>query len=252
MNAESRRPNEPPAIVMERVWKVFAAPALRDVTLRAGSGEIVAVLGPNGAGKSTLLRVIAGMARPTRGSVRVFGDDPATRGARRRLGLAGHESSLAEHLTALENLQFYAALYGLPGARAAETLEEFGLRRRRDHQVRTLSRGTVQRLNLARALLHAPDLVLLDEPFTGLDVSAATDFAARIREMRRTRRCVIMTTHRVDEAATLADTVAVLVGGRLVARAPAAEVDEGWLLATYAAAAAPKPEARTPRPVGSP
>jgi heme ABC exporter ATP-binding subunit CcmA len=239
------------AVVMERVWKVFAAPALRDVTVAASAGEVVAVLGPNGAGKTSMLRLLAGIARPTRGVVRVLGGDPAGRAVRRRLALAGHASSLTGHLTALENLQFYADLYGLPRARARTMLEEFGLVRRQHQQVRILSRGTIQRLNLARALLHDPAVVLLDEPFTGLDAMAAAGLAARIREMRREGRCVIMTTHHIDEAAALADTVAVLAAGRLVARAPASSVDGGWLLATYAAAAA-KPEARSPKPVGSP
>ncbi|MGH2349305.1 MAG: heme ABC exporter ATP-binding protein CcmA [bacterium] len=221
------------AVELEGVWKVFTGPALRDVTMAASAGEVVAVLGPNGAGKTSLLRLMAGIARPTRGAIRVLGGDPSGRSVRRRLALAGHESSLTGHLTALENLQFYADLYGLPPARARAALEEFGLARRAHQQVRSLSRGMVQRLNLARALMHGPDVVLLDEPFTGLDAPAAAGLAARIRELRGERRCVIMTTHHIDEAAALADTVAVLVGGRLVALEPAGMMTQARLLELY-------------------
>ncbi len=217
---DTERPIAGAVVVMERVWKVYAAPALRDVTVAASAGEVVAVLGPNGAGKTSLRRLLAGIARPTRGTVRVLGEDPSGLTVRRRLALAGHESSLTGHLTALENLQFYADLYGVSASRVDAALDEFGLRRHRHHQVRSLSRGTVQRLSLARTFLHDPTVVLLDEPFTGLDALAATGLTARLRRLRAEQRCVIMATHDLEEARPLADTVAVLVRGRLVAREP--------------------------------
>lgn len=237
------------AVALAKVWKVYDAPVLRDVSLEVDAGDVLAVLGPNGAGKSTLLRLIAGIARPTRGHLRVLGAEPAAR--RRSIGLAGHDTFLAGHLTTLENLQFFADLYSLPRARARAALEDIGLLHLARHPVRTLSRGTAQRVSLARSLLHDPAVVLLDEPFTGLDARAASDLTQHIGRLRGAGRCVVMTTHRVDEAVAVADTVAVLVGGRLVARERALHVDAGWLLDIYGSGAA-KPETRSPKPVGSP
>lgn len=219
------------AIALAGVWKIYDTPALRNASLTVEAGEVLAVVGPNGAGKSTLLRLIAGIARPTRGHLRVLGAEPATH--RRRIGLAGHDTFLSGHLTALENLQFFTDLYGVPRSRARTALADAGLLHLQDRSVHTLSRGSAQRLSLARALMHDPAVVLLDEPFTGLDAPAAADLVGRIRAMRGEGRCVVMTTHRVDEAVAVADTAAVLVGGRLVAREPAAAMTAERLLALY-------------------
>ncbi|HEY3248045.1 MAG TPA: heme ABC exporter ATP-binding protein CcmA [bacterium] len=238
-----------PAVTLTRVWKIFDTPALRDVTLDAAEGAILAVLGPNGAGKTTLLRMIAGIARPSRGEVRIGAHAAGHPVARAAVGLAGHQSFLSGRLTALENLRFYADLYGLPVERAQAALEEFGLLGHQHHQVRGLSRGTVQRLSLARAFLHEPSVVLLDEPFTGLDAPAAAGLAARLRRVRDQQRCVIMATHNVDEVRTLADTVAVLVRGRLVVLAPAADANPAWLVGIYTGTTA-RSDAAGLRPTG--
>lgn len=217
------------------VWKSYAAaPVLREVWLEIPPGQILALLGPNGAGKSTLLRLIAGLLRPTRGEVRIGGRAPAADPLLRRfVGLAGHVSFLYGHLTAIENLAFYADLYGLSKDRAEALLEQFDLAPSRHHLVRTLSRGLVQRLSLARAMLHDPRVLLLDEPFTGLDATAARRLMDRLGELRTQQRIVVMATHAWQEAREAADHVAVLVGGRLAAHEPAAAVDGARILALY-------------------
>ncbi len=201
------------------VWKTFAAGyALRDVWLAATPGRLLAVLGPNGAGKSTLLRAIAGITRATRGEVLVAGRVPQTHpDVRRLIGFAGHASFLYGHLSAEENLQFYADLYGLPSASVGAALDRFGLQPYRQQAVRTLSRGLLQRVSLARTVLHDPLVLLLDEPFTGLDAAWAQAFRTLLEEYRGRERTVIMATHAWADAQELADDVVVLVGGRLAA-----------------------------------
>ncbi|MBI4506224.1 MAG: heme ABC exporter ATP-binding protein CcmA [Chloroflexi bacterium] len=192
--------------------------ALRDVTLRVGWGERVAVLGPNGAGKSTLLRILGTLAPPSSGELHIAGLSPRHDRARirRRLGIVAHQTYLFDALTALENLLFYGQLYDVPRARqrAAELLERMGLAARADTRVRQLSRGMQQRLALARALLHEPDILLLDEPDTGLDQDGQAILAAVVRE--HADRTVVLTTHHVERAVALCDRAVVLDRGRLV------------------------------------
>jgi len=217
------------------VWKSYGeTQALRDVSLRAQRGRVLAVLGPNGAGKSTLLRVAAGIARPNRGDVRIDGRPLATDpGVQRRVGFAGHLSFLYGHLTAEENLRFYAQLYGLEPERSLAELDRFGLTPYRHRTVRTLSRGLVQRVSLARALLHDPQVVLLDEPFTGLDAEAARLFRAVITDLRGRGRAVVMATHAWADAQELADEAVVLVAGRPALQDAASTLDRERLAALY-------------------
>ncbi len=211
--------------------------ALDDVTLDIPAGQHVVLLGPNGAGKSTLLRLLATLALPSAGTLTLLGQD-ATRGDRlallRRLGVVSHQTFLYDHLTALENLVLYARLYGLghPGRVAASALEDAGLRGRAADQVRTFSRGMQQRLAIARALLHDPDIVLLDEPFTGLDRASGDALESRLRSERGRRTCVL-STHDFDRGLRCADRVVVLAAGRLVADRPAAGLDAARLLALF-------------------
>jgi heme exporter protein A len=206
-------------------------PVLRGVDLCVRAGETVAVLGANGSGKSTLLRILASVLRPTRGTVVWFGEPGAPPASvRRRLALVPHEPLLYDGLTVEENLRFFAGLYGLPSARTAEVLEALGLGALRARRTRALSRGQRQQADLARALLHDPALLLLDEPFTGLDLDAAARVAAVLRA-GRTTRAVVFATHDPTEARALADRAAVLRGGRLQLVEPAALDDAalaGW------------------------
>ncbi|HYF38707.1 MAG TPA: heme ABC exporter ATP-binding protein CcmA, partial [Gemmatimonadales bacterium] len=182
------------------------------------------VIGPNGAGKSTLLRLLAGLLRPDEGEIRVLGQ-PLSRGAhhvRRSIGLLSHQSLLYDDLTVLENLVFTARLYGLPRPQdvAASALESAGLGERADVLPRSLSRGLLQRLALARTLLHRPRLILLDEPFTALDPSGAERLRAELKSRLSQGAGVVFVTHNLDEVWELASRVAVLVQGRWRANEP--------------------------------
>lgn len=223
------------AVEIRGVWKTYGSlHALRDVSFDVPHGRVLAVLGPNGAGKSTLLRVIAGIARPTRGDVLIAGrrlrDDRAHLQA---VGFAGHHSMLYGHLTAEENLRFFAGLHRLTAEAVDAALEHFELTAYRHRQVRDLSRGLVQRLSLARALLHDPRILLLDEPFTGLDARAAAAFAGVLDRFRRDGRAVIVALHRWEETRELADDTVVLVAGRLALSEPAHAVNRERLVALY-------------------
>src|ERR1019366_3288240 len=173
------------AVAVEGVWKFYGDyPALRDVKLEAGAGACLALIGRNGAGKTTLLRAIAGFSRPGRGRILIQGKEPRDTETRRHLGFIGHGISVYDELSAFENLTLYARLYHLPDprARALEWLERTGLERVRDGLVREFSRGMRQRLAVARAFLHNPSVLLLDEPFTALDDRAIAVLQTLLRE----------------------------------------------------------------------
>jgi heme exporter protein A len=197
--------------------------ALSRVSLTAHAGDIVGLLGPNGAGKSTLIGVLATLVAPTSGEVRfgdaVARDDPSLR---HRLGLLAHELHLYPELTARQNLAFFAQLYGLdPNLTVAAALDRASLADRADDEVSGFSRGMRQRLALERALLHRPRLVLLDEPFTGLDDRAVSVVADRLRRIAADGCIVMMATHDLDLADGLVTRVAVIRGGKLIADEPA-------------------------------
>lgn len=198
--------------------------ALRGVEFTLRSGEALAVFGPNGAGKTTLLRILAGLLGAEKGEVIVAGRT-LIRGDvrhRRRIGMISHHSLLYDGLTGRENLEFYARLYGLPDGRGAaqRALASVGLEERAGSQVATFSRGMVQRLAIARALLHDPEIVLLDEPFTGLDQRAAATLRALLGRLREERRTLVLVTHNLDEGLELATHVAIQVAGRFVEVGP--------------------------------
>ncbi len=212
-------PADAPVVEARGLTRSYAAVrALRGVDLTLHAGEVLLVLGPNGAGKSTLLRSLAGLLRPQAGTVRVCGralsgDDPD---ARRPIGLLSHQSLLYDELTLLENLLFAARLYDVPDprARAEAALTAQGLLDRRDDRPRSLSRGMQQRAAIARALLHDPALLLLDEPFTGLDAFAADRLRDLLREHCHGARAMVIVTHHASEAWDLATRIGVLVAGR--------------------------------------
>ena len=206
---------------------------LHDLDLTLAPGEAIAVAGPNGAGKSTLLRLMAGLMRPSAGEVRVLGRPlvAADPDARRAIGLLSHHSLLYDDLTLAENLAFAARLYGLPrpvdAARAA--LEGAGLAARADDTPRRLSRGLLQRAAIARALLHRPRVLLLDEPFTALDAGSADRLRDELRARRAEGLGLVIVTHHLAEVWEVATRVAVLVEGRWVCDEPKAGPLEAFL-----------------------
>ena len=193
--------------------------ALRGIGFEVPAGSALAVLGANGAGKTTLLRLVAGLARPSAGTLTV-GGVPATRPeSRARIGYAGHATWLYPALTARENLWFAARLHGVADAREriAALLEEEALADVAELPAGALSRGMAQRLSLARALVHRPALLLLDEPFDGLDAPAAERLVARLRALRAGGHTLLLVTHDPRRAAALCDTALVLARGRVAA-----------------------------------
>ena len=191
--------------------------ALDDVSFSLTAGQTLVVFGPNGAGKTTLLKVVAGLIHPQAGSVRVAG-------GRRSIGWIGHQSHLYGHLTVRENMLFWASLYGVStarrGPRTREVLERLGIGDRTDQPVASLSRGLVQRAAIAKALIHDPSVLLLDEPFTGLDLAAAAELRTLLGELHGAGRVLVLATHNVDEGVELATHVAFQRRGRFVHLAP--------------------------------
>jgi len=217
--------------------------ALREVTLHVARGETLVVFGPNGAGKTTLLRLLTLSLRPDGGSLRIDGLDPRKHDARirARIGLISHPSYLYDDLTPRQNLLFYAQLYGVDDAlqRVGSLLEQFGLTARADDPVRTLSRGMQQRTSLARALVHDPPIVLLDEPFTGLDPLAADVLRTRLATLGEQGRTVVLVTHDLRQGLELADRWVMIAGGRVVDTGLSADTDFAGFQATYLSRLAP-------------
>ena len=205
--------------------------AVDGVSFQLGAGQLMTVFGPNGAGKTTLLRILAGGLRPLEGEVHLRGKkleagDPEWH---RRIGVLSHQSYLYGHLTLEENLRFFGKLFGLGDLdeRIPARLEQVGLEKRAASLARTLSRGMRQRLALARTLLHDPDFVLLDEPYTGLDAHAAAVLRGVLTSLKDGHRTVILVTHNISQGLELADRVAIQVRGRFVFHDDSSAVDSG-------------------------
>ncbi len=215
---------------------------LKGMDFQAEEGEFVALLGPNGAGKTTFLRILASLSRPSAGDVRVKGHrlpQQAT-AVRRRLGFVSHQPLLYGDLSGEENLRFYARLYSLPDAneRIAAVLKMVGMYRHRRDLVRTYSRGMQQRLAIARALLPDPDVLLLDEPYTGLDQDAAAMLDEILARVSTQKRTVVLTSHDLSKAALLASRFDVLARGKIAASAGRGEISDAELLDFYRGALA--------------
>jgi heme exporter protein A len=210
--------------------KAFGAiQAVDRLSIQVQQGESVALFGSNGAGKTTLIRMLTLSLRPTSGSLRIAGLDPRKDdlGIRRRTGVISHQSYLYDDLTARQNLEFYARIFGVddPRGRAEELLETVGLAARADDALGTFSRGMQQRASLARALVHEPSVVFLDEPFTGLDPHGARTLRKTLERLRETRRTVFMVTHNLSQGLELADRWIILARGRIVDQGRSADTD---------------------------
>jgi heme exporter protein A len=214
----------PPLISAASIVRRFGSvAALSGVDLEVAAGEAVLLLGANGAGKTTLLRVLAGLSRPNRGTVRIGGHDLlASAEARRQVGFVSHSALLYEDLTPRENLRFTASLHGLDdcASRVSRALEVAGLSHRADRPVRGFSRGMMQRLALARATLHEPEVLLLDEPFTGLDAEASRLLVARVAADRSAGRAIVAVTHDPEELWQVANRVVLLERGKVIFDGP--------------------------------
>jgi len=210
---------------------------LRGLDFTVQPGEFVALLGPNGAGKTTFLRILASLSRPSLGQVRVAGyslPDEAAQ-VRARLGVVSHMPLLYPDLTAEENLRFYARMYGLEdqSARITEVLEMVGLEKRRADLVRTFSRGMQQRLAIGRAVIHDPEVMLFDEPYTGLDQDASEMLDEVLKSVAARGRTVVMTSHDLARAEDLATRFDILSRGVIAASTTQAELKNTNLLAYY-------------------
>jgi heme exporter protein A len=229
----------PLAVAVERLRKEYELrPVLRGVTFSLAAGRTLALLGPNGAGKTTLLRILATLTKPTGGTVHVGGLDTGreANAVRRVIGYVGHASLLYDELTAEENLRFFARMYGLrdDAARAAALLDRVGLRAKARERAGTLSRGQAQRLALARALVHDPAVLLLDEPDAGLDDLGLALLDEVIRERRAAGKTTVLATHAHARGLALGDEALVLLGGRVAHAGPAHELTDDAVATIYA------------------
>ena len=207
--------------------------ALQDIGLVVPTGQTFALFGPNGAGKTTLLRAIAALTKPSVGEIWVCGDnawsDPER--IRKNIGFISHHTMLYDDLTARENLAFYGRVYGLQNldARVGEVLLAVGLTDRQRDRVRDFSRGMKQRLAIARSILHRPPILLLDEPFTGLDTAAQSMLSNLLIALKAEGRTVFLATHDFAHGLALADRFGILCRGRLIREASTRDADEAEL-----------------------
>lgn len=211
--------------------------ALRGVDLQLDEGEFVTLVGPNGAGKSTLMRIVATLLTPTEGEVSVGGwDFPQNADkVRSHIGLVSHQSLLYQDLSAAENLTFFARLYQLDdiSERVNAALKKVGLFARQRDPVGSFSRGMVQRLTIARATLHEPDVLLMDEPYTGLDQDASLLLDGLLVQESQKGRTILMITHDLVHGLSLSDRVAILNNGRIVADMISASIDQSTFVDLY-------------------
>jgi len=206
-------------IVCKGVQKKFGdILALKGVDLNIEKGDFLALFGPNGAGKTTLIKILCGLLRPTAGVAKVAGHDVHETGIRKKVGVISHKSFLYDDLTAFENLKFYGELYGElnPSKKADNLLKQVELFDRRDDRAGTFSRGMIQRLSIARALVADPEFIFLDEPFTGLDVPSATLFRDLLKQLHVEGKTVIMISHDIGIGISVSTRLAILNGGKLV------------------------------------
>jgi ABC-2 type transport system ATP-binding protein len=222
----------PPALQIDDLVKQYptGTKALQGVSLEIGAGEFFGLLGPNGAGKSTLIHCTTGLAAPTAGDIRVFGHDAVHdyTEARLAVGLAPQDLNIDHFLTLEETLDFHGGYFGMPRRerkeRIAELLEAFSLSGKKDDRTRTLSGGMKRRLILARALMHRPRLLILDEPTAGVDVELRLELWHYVQRINAEGTTILLTTHYLEEAEQLCDKIAFINGGRIVAQGTSGEL----------------------------
>lgn len=234
----------PPLIEVRQLIKRFGLKSvIRGLDFQVQPGEFVALLGPNGAGKTTFLRILASLSRPSFGVVKIAGYRlPAQASAvRRRMGFVSHFPLLYGDLTAKENLQFFGRMFNLIDLkpRIQEVLDLVGLSSRGDDLVRTFSRGMQQRLAIGRAVLHDPEVILFDEPHTGLDQDASEMLDKALKQVAERGRTIVMTSHDLARAADLASRFDVLSYGKITASAQRDEINPDDLLSFYRSALKP-------------
>jgi ABC-2 type transport system ATP-binding protein len=228
--------NGPPALKVEKLRKTYSTGvlALDGVSLEVEAGRFFGLLGPNGAGKTTLINSVVSLARPDSGSVEVFGKDAYEefREARRMIGVSPQEINLDKFLTVEETLLFHAGYYGVPKnkarERAAELLERFALTEKRKQRVNTLSGGMKRRVLFARALMHDPRVLFLDEPTAGVDVELRYKLWGYIRELNHNGLTILLTTHYLEEAEALCEEIALINGGRIAAHGTSEELKRDY------------------------
>ncbi len=221
-----------PALLIEDLVKRYATgvEALREVSLEIGEGKLFGLLGPNGAGKSTLIHCTAGLAQPTAGTIRVFGHDAIDDygAARQAVGLAPQEPNLDWFLTTAETLDYHAGYFGMPTRarreRTEELLETFSLTEKAGERTRTLSGGMKRRLILARAMMHRPRLLILDEPTAGVDVELRLELWHYVQRINQEGTTILLTTHYLEEAEQLCDRIAFIAEGRIVGEGTSTEL----------------------------
>jgi heme exporter protein A len=226
-----------PVVECEGLSRAFGARrAVDGVTLSLRAGDCLALFGPNGAGKTTLLRLLAGLLAPTAGQCRVGGVSLRDgRAARAQVGLVSHASMLYGALTARENVEFAARMFGLrdPAAAAARALAQMRVADRAEAPVRALSRGLQQRVSIARAIVHAPRLLLCDEPYTGLDEVGSAALTAALAERRDSGAALLLVTHNLSEGLALATHAAIMRRGRFARHEPRAALDPATYASSY-------------------
>ena len=217
------------SVKIERVSRRFGdVTAVDDLTLSLGRGEIMGFLGANGAGKTTTIKMMLGLIRPTSGAVEVMGGDPSDAKVRAKIGYMPEIATYYPYLNARELLAFYGGLCGLDGktvrARTDELLETVGLAEAAKRPLKTYSKGMLQRAGIAQALLHDPDLLVLDEPFTGLDPLARIHFRELMRRLRNDGKSIFFSSHELGETELLCDKVAIMKAGRAVYLGPVRQI----------------------------
>ena len=213
-------PGSTPAIKVQGIRKRFGhLEALRGIDFELKKGEFLSLFGPNGAGKTTLIGILSALARPSSGTATVAGYDvmESNPEMRREIGVISHASFLYADLSPLENIRFYATMYGVEQAesRAVEVIDEVGLKPRMHDRVRTFSRGMLQRLSIARAIVHNPSILFLDEPYTGLDQHASEILKEQLQALHTDQRTILMTTHDFSRGLEMCDRVAIMARGKL-------------------------------------
>ena len=226
------------AIEVRQLCKEFGGlKAVDGISFELKRGEFLSIFGPNGAGKTTLIKVLTGLTRPSSGIAKVAGYqvEDGIPEMRRQIGVISHSPALYADLTPMENLVFFGKMYGLdhPQDSALAVLEDVGLAIRRNDQVRTFSRGMLQRLSIARAILHNPSILFLDEPFTGLDIHASNILKEHLQTLHNNKRTILMTTHDISCGLEMCDKVALQVMGKFAFFKDIKDVDKENFEALY-------------------